>query len=88
MLIVHNWKKATEIEGGFHMQSVVATRHTSRFDLSLGLEEIDTWCGSLEYASDVFDEATIRGLLAQFEAILAEVIANPATEVHLAAHHA
>jgi Condensation domain len=79
MLIVHNWKKAAEVEGGFHMQSVVATRHTSRFDLSLGLEEKDTWCGSLEYATDLFDESTVRGFVAQFETILT-------TEVLRAAH--
>jgi non-ribosomal peptide synthetase component F len=99
MLIVHNWKKATEVEDGFHMQQVVATRRTSRFDLSLGLEETTTWCGSLEYAADLFDESTVRGLIAQLEQLLASIAADPempviantvnetASEVHLAAHH-
>lgn len=99
LLIVHNWKKATEVEGGFHMQSVVATRHTSRFDLSLGLEEKETWCGSLEYATDLFDESTVRGLLTQLEQLLASIVADPempvtetavtatTSEVLLAAHH-
>ncbi len=86
MLIVHNWKKHTEIEGGFHMQSVVATRSTSRFDLSLGLEEKETWCGSLEYATDLFDESTVRNLIAQFEGLLASFAADPNSEVLLAAH--
>lgn len=79
LLIVHNWKKHSHVEGGFHMQSVVATRHTSRFDLSLGLEETETWCGSLDYATDLFDESTARGFVAQFEQILR-------SEVLVAAH--
>ncbi|HYC89371.1 MAG TPA: condensation domain-containing protein [Thermoanaerobaculia bacterium] len=74
MLIVHNWKKHSHVEDGFHMSTVAATRQTSRFDLSLGLEELDTWCGSLEYATDLFDESTARGLVAQFEQILTTVI--------------
>ncbi|HEX6087527.1 MAG TPA: condensation domain-containing protein [Thermoanaerobaculia bacterium] len=79
LLIVHNWKKHSRVEGGFHMQSVVATRHTSRFDLSLGLEETETWCGSLDYATDLFDESTARGFVARFEQILR-------SEVLVAAH--
>lgn len=79
LLIVHNWKKHSSVEGGFHMQSVVATRHTSRFDLSLGLEETETWCGSLDYATDLFDESTARGFVARFEQILR-------SEVLVAAH--
>ena len=79
MLIVHNWKKPAEVEGGFHNHTVAATRHTSRFDLSLGFEEKETWCGSLEYATDLFDESTARSLVAQYEQILTD-------EVLLAAH--
>ncbi|HEX9986179.1 MAG TPA: condensation domain-containing protein [Thermoanaerobaculia bacterium] len=86
MLIVHNWKKATEIEDGFHMQSVVASRRMSRFDLSLGLEEIDTWCGSLDYATDIFDESTAVRLVAQLEQLLASIVTNPDREVLVAAH--
>lgn len=86
MLIVHNWKKYTEIEGGFHMASVVATRQTSRFDLSLGLEEKETWCGSIDYATDIFDESTVRSFVAQLEQLLASFVANPDAEVIVAAH--
>ena len=86
MLIVHNWKKPAEVEGGFHMSSVVATRHTSRFDLSLGLEEKETWCGSLDYATDLFDESTARRLVTRLEQLLASFVANPDSEVLLAAH--
>ncbi|HEY6138559.1 MAG TPA: condensation domain-containing protein [Thermoanaerobaculia bacterium] len=81
MFVVHNWKKPSMIEGGFHSESICATRRTSRFDLSLGLEEKSTWCGSLEYATDLFDEATAQWMVARLERILAAVAANPEAKV-------
>ena len=77
MFVLHNWKKAAEVAGGFDSDAVCATRHTSRYDLSLGLEEKTTWCGSLEYSTDLFDEGTVRRMAAELERLLAAVAANP-----------
>ncbi len=81
MFVVQSSTKAAEARGGIAVQPLHATRHTARFDLSLGLEEKDTWCGSMEYSTDLFDEETIRRMLAQFEQLLASVVAEPDANV-------
>jgi amino acid adenylation domain-containing protein len=81
MFVVQSSMKTDEGNTGFALEPVHATRRTSRFDLSLGLEEKESWCGSLEYATDLFDEETARRLVAHLEQLLASAVANPEAKV-------
>lgn len=50
----------------------------ARFDITLELVEADgRFTGFFEYATDLFDVATIEGMAAQFKTLLQAVIANP-----------
>jgi amino acid adenylation domain-containing protein len=50
----------------------------ARFDITLELVEADgRFTGFFEYATDLFDAATIEGMAAQFKTLLRAVIANP-----------
>ncbi|WP_448041344.1 amino acid adenylation domain-containing protein [Bradyrhizobium liaoningense] len=50
----------------------------ARFDITLELVEADgRFSGFFEYATDLFDAATIAGMAAQFRTLLKAVIANP-----------
>ena len=52
---------------------------TAKFDLTLGLaEEPDgLFHGAVEYSTDLFDEATIAGLIDHFTALLTDATAHP-----------
>ncbi|SCB28047.1 amino acid adenylation domain-containing protein [Bradyrhizobium shewense] len=50
----------------------------ARFDITLELVEADRrFTGFFEYATDLFDAATIDGMAAQFKSLLKAAIANP-----------
>ncbi|UFW48280.1 MULTISPECIES: non-ribosomal peptide synthetase [Bradyrhizobium] len=50
----------------------------ARFDITLELVEADgLFTGFFEYATDLFDAATIEGMAAQFKTLLKAAIANP-----------
>ena len=50
----------------------------ARFDITLELVEAEgRFTGFFEYATDLFDAATIRDMAAQFKTLLKSVIANP-----------
>jgi hypothetical protein len=52
---------------------------SARFDLALELQLADDGLvAELIYNTDLFDEATIVGLSADFEALLSQVLADPA----------
>ncbi|MGL1143165.1 condensation domain-containing protein, partial [Vibrio parahaemolyticus] len=50
----------------------------ARFDITLELVEADgRFTGFFEYATDLFDAATIEGMAAQFKTLLKAAVANP-----------
>ncbi|MBR0821189.1 non-ribosomal peptide synthetase [Bradyrhizobium liaoningense] len=54
----------------------------ARFDITLELVEADgRFTGFFEYATDLFDAATIEAMAAQFKTLLKAVIANPEQRV-------
>jgi amino acid adenylation domain-containing protein len=63
----------------------VAAAHgngTSKFDLSLSMMNDGVrFSGSLEYSSDLFDQATIVRLIGHFESLLKGATANPDLEI-------
>jgi amino acid adenylation domain-containing protein len=55
-----------------------ATGTTSKFDLTLNLSETpDGLAGALEFATDLFDEATARRLARHFRALVTAAVASP-----------
>ncbi|WP_435021128.1 amino acid adenylation domain-containing protein [Tundrisphaera sp. TA3] len=55
---------------------------TAKFDLSLGMAEGDDgFGGSLEYSTDLFDEATADRIIGHFTTLLAALVADPALKV-------
>jgi amino acid adenylation domain-containing protein len=55
---------------------------TAKFDLTLSLVEAgDGFAGSVEYATDLYDDSTVRRFLAHFEALLAGAAAEPEARV-------
>ncbi len=55
---------------------------TARFDLTLDLEETPRGlAGSLEYATDLFDRATVARWARHFESLLAAAVADPSGRV-------
>ena len=51
---------------------------TAKFDLSLLMGETpDTYVGSFEYSTDLFDAATIESMLASFQTLLRSIAAKP-----------
>ncbi|WP_327091023.1 condensation domain-containing protein [Nonomuraea sp. NBC_01738] len=71
---------------GVTVEPVEVPEHTAKFDLTIGMREgLD---GLAEYNTDLFDEATIRRLLAAYAQVLAEAMSDPhAREAEPAPRH-
>jgi amino acid adenylation domain-containing protein len=67
---------------GFAIELVEADTGASRFDLTIELAEMDGRLrAGYEYATDLFDEATIVRLHAHFESLLAAVVEDPSRTI-------
>lgn len=63
---------------GLSTQRLEIDPKVARFDITLELVEADgRFTGFFEYATDLFDAATIDGMAAQFKTLLKAVLANP-----------
>ena len=63
---------------GLTLSQVPAKRVTSKFDLALFMwEEADALNATIEYSTDLFDEATIERMLGHFRVLLEGIVANP-----------
>jgi amino acid adenylation domain-containing protein len=63
---------------GLHTTSVPIDTQTSKFDLSLGLEERGAGlAGAMEYDTDLFDAETIDRMLRHYGVLLKEAVAHP-----------
>jgi amino acid adenylation domain-containing protein len=63
---------------GTVMQRLKRTVTTSKFDLSVFLYQRDgTIDGSVEYATDLFDESTIQRMLGHFQTLLTGIVTHP-----------
>ena len=77
------FSRGTAIAGvpseGIRPADLPIQRGTAKFDLTLCMAEAgDRVCGSLEYNTDLFDDATISRLLDQFAMLVRAVAADPA----------
>ncbi|MBI6899748.1 amino acid adenylation domain-containing protein [Pseudomonas putida] len=72
---------------GLHLEGVAQTNQVAKFDLSLSMgEQGEALVGSLEYATALFDESTVRRFAGYFERLLRAMVANdqaPLAEVEL-----
>lgn len=67
---------------GVQATSWPVTTHTSKFDLSLTVEQsAGEWTVLAEYSTDLFDEWRVQRLLAHWEVVLDGVAANPDQQV-------
>ncbi|QAT84065.1 tyrocidine synthase [Corallococcus coralloides] len=63
---------------GLSFQSLPLEAHFAKFDLSLGLlEGRDGFVGTLEYATDLFDAATIQRMAGHFGVLLEAIATKP-----------
>ncbi|MDR2305913.1 MAG: amino acid adenylation domain-containing protein [Paucimonas sp.] len=85
-----NWQAgagaALQLEG-LQLQAVAQTNQVAKFDLSLSLgEQGEALAGSLEYATALFDEASVARFAGYFTAMLQAMVANdqqPLAEIAL-----
>src|SRR5262249_39682235 len=57
-------------------------RDTAKFDITLAMwETADSLEGSLEYNTDLYEEATMRRLLRQFQTLMEGIVANPDAQI-------
>ncbi|MGE6764045.1 non-ribosomal peptide synthase/polyketide synthase, partial [Corallococcus interemptor] len=67
---------------GLAFQSLPLEAHFAKFDLSLGLREgRDGFVGTLEYATDLFDAATIQRMAGHFGVLLEAIAKKPDTRL-------
>jgi amino acid adenylation domain-containing protein len=67
---------------GLTFKSIEATVETTRFDLTLLVTELPQGLKlSIQYATDLFRDETIRAMLRQLEMLAAEVVANPEQKI-------
>ncbi|MFV3406513.1 amino acid adenylation domain-containing protein [Pseudomonas sp. NY15463] len=67
---------------GLHIEGVAQAGQLAKFDLSLNLgEQDDCIVGSLEYATALFDESSVRRYAGYFEQLLRAMVANDQAEL-------
>ncbi|HEX8116078.1 MAG TPA: amino acid adenylation domain-containing protein, partial [Pyrinomonadaceae bacterium] len=78
MFILQNAPMGSLELSGLTLSPMLGGNATAKFDLTLSLEELaDGMSGSLEYDTDLFDEATARRMTDHFLRLLESVVAEP-----------
>ncbi|WP_426751896.1 amino acid adenylation domain-containing protein [Myxococcus sp. Y35] len=68
---------------GLQADTIELQTHTSKFDLTLMLEESDDGLrGAIEYATSLFTRDSIEALAAHYQVLLEEIVRAPETPVH------
>ncbi|MEB1300204.1 amino acid adenylation domain-containing protein [Xanthomonas campestris pv. campestris] len=83
MLSLNNTPDAGELSlDGLHLETLAQPHETTHFDLSLSLAEVEGGLvGGLEYASDLFDAATMQRWIGHLEVLLDAMVTSPQTAV-------
>ncbi|MFJ7794116.1 amino acid adenylation domain-containing protein [Pseudomonas sp. NPDC096950] len=77
MLSLNNTPPAPLQLPNLTVQSVDSAHTTTQFDLSLSLiDDVETITGSLQYASDLFDTATVENIIALFVQVLETLVTD------------
>ncbi|MBV9790840.1 MAG: amino acid adenylation domain-containing protein, partial [Chloroflexi bacterium] len=78
MFILQNMPQDSIAVSDLTLAPVEVEARTAKFDLVLGLAETpDGLQGGIEYATDLFDAATIKRMVAHYQVVLAALVANP-----------
>ncbi|AHH97301.1 non-ribosomal peptide synthase/polyketide synthase [Kutzneria albida] len=78
MVLLQNSQGALPEFAGLHAQPVDLAGSTANFDLTLQFQEQPGGLvGSVEYSTDLFDEATIQRMVGHLVALLTQVVATP-----------
>jgi amino acid adenylation domain-containing protein len=82
MLILQNASASPPSLGGVSLSRLAVERTTAKFDLTLSLgETAEGLCGSLEYATDLFDAATMARMAGHLQVLLEGAVADPGAHV-------
>src|SRR5574340_1830427 len=83
LLAFQNFASSAMELPGLTIAPLDAGRQAAQFDLSVILPEdpAGTMTGQLEYATDIFDESTARGIAQRLVRVLEQVVAEPSTPV-------
>ncbi len=82
MFVLQNQPRAERQPEGLVMTPVKVDRGNSKFDLMLSLtEHPEGLAGSVEYASDLFEPATMARLCGHFLTLVESIVANPDAKV-------
>ncbi|WP_235568666.1 non-ribosomal peptide synthetase, partial [Lysobacter sp. Root983] len=83
MVALNNTPDAGELSlPGLTFSPCATTHTTTHFELSLALSDGgDALSGAIEYASDLFDEDTVRTFAQEWQRLLAGMLANESAEV-------
>ena len=80
MFVLQNAPESTLALGDLQLEAIDLQRDDAKFDLTLTLQETTNgFEGSIEYASDIFDPATVRRFAGHFVRALDEVARAPDT---------
>lgn len=78
MFVLQNTPKSDREIAGLTLRSLEFDSGTSQFDIFLSIgESKEGLTGFLEYSTDLFDAATITGLIDNFQTLLESIVANP-----------
>src|SRR3989442_236695 len=78
MVALQNAPGEAAVLQGLKMRSMPVDSHNAVFDLTMMMEDSPNGLSALlQYNTDLYEEATIRGMLEHFDTVLAGVVANP-----------
>ncbi|WP_449417829.1 amino acid adenylation domain-containing protein [Phormidium nigroviride] len=78
MFVLQNTPKSEREIAGLTLRSLEFDSGTSQFDIFLSIgESKEGLTGFLEYSTDLFDAATITGLIDNFQTLLESIVVNP-----------
>ena len=82
MFVLQNTPDATLRLDGLQVSALPIESHSAKFDLTLTLtERPDGLHGELEYATDLFERATIERMAGHFAVLLQGIVAKPETPI-------
>jgi amino acid adenylation domain-containing protein/FkbH-like protein/thioester reductase-like protein len=82
MFVLHNTPSSVEHVAGLRMTQQETMRYTAQFDLTLELQEVGkVISGGFNYASDLFDAATIHRWAEHFQVLLREMLRDSSRSI-------
>ncbi|HSU54720.1 MAG TPA: MupA/Atu3671 family FMN-dependent luciferase-like monooxygenase, partial [Candidatus Dormibacteraeota bacterium] len=86
MFILQNTPMPSDQAGALRFAAVDTDAGSAKLDLTLNLEENSDGCvGWLEYATDLFEPATAKRIVADFQTLLQDIVARPGAKLSILA---